>query len=159
MAWTSETSKPLNEPPQKFNDDLLVTPRDRELAADTFHDVLHVLDFPELRDLFSTYDVPAKRAKRHRRAIGSVAIAVGVGALLGASVALLHDKDAAQWPRYVAGASALMGVLSLLLGSVGALAGPSKRRWLCSRLMTERLRQFSLPDDGVSVAGNSRVDG
>jgi hypothetical protein len=132
----------MNGPPQKFNDDLLVTPRDRELAADTFPDILHVLDFPELRQLFSSYDVPAKRAKRHRRVIGSVAIIAGVSALLGASVALLHDNDSAHWPRYVAGASAVMGVLSLLLGSVGALAGPSKRRWLCSRLMTERLRQF-----------------
>lgn len=129
----------MNRPPQKFNDDLLVTPRDRELAADTFRDILHVLDFPELRDLFSTYDVPAKRAKRRRRVMGSVAIILGVGALLGASLALVNDEDP---PRYVAGASAIMGVFSLMLGSVGALAGPSKRRWLCSRLMTERLRQF-----------------
>jgi hypothetical protein len=132
----------LNRPPQKFNDDLLVTPRDRELAADTFHDILHVLDFPELRELFSTYDVPAKRAKRRRRVIGSVAIILGVGALLGASLALVQDEYPVQWPGYVAGASAIMGVFSLMLGSVGALAGPSKRRWLCSRLMTERLRQF-----------------
>jgi hypothetical protein len=132
----------LNGPPQKFNDDLLVTPRDRELAADTFRDILHVLDFPELRDLFSTYDVPAKRAKRWRRVMGSVAIILGVGALLGASLALVNDEFPVQWPGYVAAASAIMGVFSLMLGSVGALAGPSKRRWLCSRLMTERLRQF-----------------
>jgi hypothetical protein len=132
----------LNRPPQRFNDDLLVTPRDRKLAADTFRDILHVLDFPELRDLFSSYDVPAKRAKRRRRVIGSAAIILGVGALLGASLALVHDQDPLQWPRYVAEGSAIMGVFSLMLGSVGALAGPSKRRWLCSRLMTERLRQF-----------------
>jgi hypothetical protein len=132
----------LNGPPQKFNDDLLVTPRDRGLAAATFRNILHVLDFPELRELFSTYDIPAKSAKRHRRIFGFVAIVLGVGALLGASVALFYDKEQAWWAGVVAGVSAIMGVLSLLVGSVGALAGPSKRRWLCSRLMTERLRQF-----------------
>ena len=57
--------------------------------------------------------------------MGSVAIILGVGALLGASLALVNDEDP---PRYVAGASAIMGVFSLMLGSVGALAGPSKRR-------------------------------
>jgi len=132
----------MNTPPEKFNDDLLLNTRDRDLAAAIFGDILYVIDFPELRELFSAYDVPANRAKKYRRSVGMLAIAFGVIALLGASAALLHDKDQTEWPRQLAGFCAAMGVVSLLLGSIGTLAGRSKRRWLCGRVMTERLRQF-----------------
>ena len=132
----------MNAAPQRFNDDLLISPQDRELAARTFGDLAHVVDFPELRELFAGYDVPANRAKRYRRAVGILAIVLGSLALLGAPAALLHDKDAGDWPRALAGLCAAMGIASLLLGSVGTLVGQPKHRWLCSRLMTERLRQF-----------------
>jgi len=132
----------MNAAPATFNDDLLLNSRDRDLAAAIFGDILYVIDFPELRELFSSYDVPANRAKKYRRTIGVLAIVFGVIALLGASAALLYDKEQAEWPRQLAGLCAVMGVLSLLLGSVGTLVGRSKRRWLCGRLMTERLRQL-----------------
>jgi hypothetical protein len=38
--------------------------------------------------------------------------------------------------------AALFGVTSIWIGLFGVLYAGSKRRWLCNRLMTERLRQF-----------------
>ena len=129
-------------PTQKFNDDLLLTADDQKLATVRFPDLLHLLDFPELRDTFLSYDKPANSAKRESRRVGSIAIVLGVLALLGASAAPLYETSGVWWPRLLAGVSALLGVVSLLIGSIGTLSGASKHRWLCNRLMTERLRQF-----------------
>jgi cobalamin biosynthesis protein CobD/CbiB len=129
-------------PIQKFNDDLLTTDDDRKLAVERFPDLNHVLDFGELRDLFLAYDQPANQAKKRRRRVGFVAILLGVLALLGASAAPLYEPINYWWPRVLGGVSALLGVLSLLMGTIGSLSGEAKHRWLCNRLMTERLRQF-----------------
>jgi hypothetical protein len=129
-------------PLQKFNDDLLLTEGDRRLAAERFPELLHFLDFPELREMFVGYDLPANSAKKYRRQVGFVAILLGVLALLGASGAPLFEAQQVLWPRVLGGLSALLGVISVLLGSIGTLNGESKQRWLCNRLMTERLRQF-----------------
>jgi len=132
----------MNGPAQKFNDDVLAAESDRAVAEHAFPHIMHVLDFPELRELLLAFDAPAKRAKRLRSLVGIVAIACGFAALCGAPVALLYDKVFPEWSRPVAAVSASLGVVSLLLGIVGALSGKSKQRWLSSRLMTERLRQF-----------------
>ena len=47
----------------KFNNDLLLAESDRVLARRLFPTVYDVLDHPELRDLFLTYDVPANPGK------------------------------------------------------------------------------------------------
>lgn len=129
-------------PVQKFNDDLLLTESDRDLALRSFPELFHILDFPELRDVFRKYDVPANRAKRNRRSAGVVAILLGVLALLGASAAPVYEGYQSPWPKVFGGISALLGVCSILLGTIGTLSGKSKYKWLCNRLMTERLRQF-----------------
>jgi membrane protease YdiL (CAAX protease family) len=129
-------------PSQKFNDDLLLTEDDRKLAAERFPELFHILDFPELREMFLRYDIPANSAKKHRRRAGFVAILLGVLALLGASVAPLFEAHQLLWPKIFGGFSALLGVVSVLIGSIGTLNGESKERWVRNRLMTERLRQF-----------------
>ena len=44
------------EQDHKFNDDLLLTAKDRQFAALKYPTIFHVLDHPELRQLFSHYD-------------------------------------------------------------------------------------------------------
>src|SRR5258708_18323452 len=119
----------MSSPSQQFNDDLCSGARDRELARNIFPEVLHIIDFPELRELFLSHDIPANLAKRRRSLIGFVAIGLGAVALFGASVA----------PRPLAVVCAALGAVSLLLGWFGTLSGETKRVWLCSRLMTESL--------------------
>lgn len=127
----------------KFNDDLLTADRDRTLAAKLFPELMHVLDFPELRRLFVSHDLRTNRAKRQRRRAGIAAILLGVAALLGASAEPLYRSSlGAGWPELIGGACALFGVASVLVGWIGIFNMSSKRRWLCGRLMTERLRQF-----------------
>jgi hypothetical protein len=130
-------------PAQQFNDDLLVAEVDRRRAEERFPSIIHVLDFPDLRELFLAYELQGNRAKRRRRLIGLVAIALGALALLGASLTpLLYDPKHGLWAGVVGGVSASFGILSVLIGPVGILSGKSKQKWLCARLMTERLRQF-----------------
>jgi hypothetical protein len=144
---------------QKFNDDLLLTESDRKLARNRFPELAHVLDFPDLRHMFVRYEVEANRAKTSGRVAGSFAIAFGVVALLVASFTPLFetycancDKSnacahwlrivcSAHWLSVVVGISALLGVAGTLIG-IGVLTREAKQRWLCNRLMTERLRQF-----------------
>jgi hypothetical protein len=145
---------------QKFNDDLLLTESDRKLAFDLFPELAHVLDFPELRELFAHYEAEANRAKTSRRRAGSVAIIFAAVALLVASLTPLFEKSgtdcrsaascahwfsavcSTHWLGVVVGIAALLGVAGTLIGSIGAFTRRSKERWLCNRLMTERLRQF-----------------
>ena len=136
---------------QKFNDDILSAPEDRELAAGKYPTVLHVLDHPELRDFFGQYDAPAKRAKRNGRIFGFLAIGVAFAALVMASFEhLLHPSAASasfadrlgDWPSLLALVAAGCGLAGILIGGVGVLYAERKRRWLHQRLVTERLRQF-----------------
>jgi hypothetical protein len=150
-------------PTQKFNDDLLLTEEDQKLAMESFPELVDVLDFRELREMFRSYDLAANNAKKLRRRVGFIAILLAVLALLGASAAPLYETRPDQgpvadsskfvpqgldgvhrevWPRVLAGFSAVLGVVSVLIGSFAMLNGKSKLRWLCNRLMTERLRQF-----------------
>ena len=65
----------------KFNDDLLLHEEDRKLASIKYPTIFHVLDHPELRQLFSKYDTPANHAKRVGLIAGFWAIGFGFGAL------------------------------------------------------------------------------
>ncbi len=124
---------------QKFNDDLLLTDSDRKLAFDRFPELAHVLDFPDLRDMFVRYEAEANRAKASWRIAGFVAILLAVAALLGASFTALFETN---WLSVVLVGSALLAVAGKLIASIGALTRGPKQRWLYNRLMTERLRQF-----------------
>jgi hypothetical protein len=136
---------------RKFNDDLLMQEADRELAAKKYPSIFHVLDHPELRELFVQFDRPATHAKRTGLKAGLSAIGFGFCALAAAALELLithsaHDTPAAhaeEWTGIVLAAiSGLFGLLSFAIGTMGVLSAGRKRRWLHYRLMTERLRQF-----------------
>jgi hypothetical protein len=85
----------------KFNDDLLLLDEDRKLASIKYPTIFHVLDDPQLRQLFLKYDVPANRAKRIGLIAGLGAIGFGFGALGVAAIelGLSHPAgDASCWP-------------------------------------------------------------
>lgn len=136
----------LSIPAQGFNDDLLFTDEDRQKASSSFPNMFPVLDFPELRRLFCQYDACANESKHRLRQAGLAAILLGVLALLGASTQpLLEIGSHGHFtivPTIVIVLSATAGLLSILISVFGVFNSRYKRRWLESRLMTERLRQF-----------------
>ncbi|MDB5969063.1 MAG: hypothetical protein JWQ90_1513 [Hydrocarboniphaga sp.] len=147
----------------KFNDDLLLSQDDRELASRTFPNLFPLLDFPELRETFGRHDRPANRLKKKRQRWGIAAIAMGVVALLGASSSPLLE-DAGDWPRAIGWISAFLGIVSVLIGALGIASESSKHDWFCHRLMTERLRQlhfqimvFRLPEVLVALQDGQRM--
>ena len=135
----------------KFNDDLLLEDTDRGLAQKKYPSIFHVLDHPELRDLFIQYDSPATRAKSTGLKAGLWAIGLGFCALAVAASELLStatlDHAASGGAKASTGIvlamiSGLCGLLSFLIGTMGVLLAGRKRGWLHCRLMTERTRQF-----------------
>jgi len=126
----------------KFNSDLLLEEDERELGDRRYPTIMHVLDHPELRQVFLE---PANRAKRTGRIAGFLAIAFGFIALAIAALQypLMHATgDATLLQRVLASASAVCGIISVLIGSIGVLFARRKREWLHQRLMGERIRQF-----------------
>jgi hypothetical protein len=124
----------------RFNTDLLVNSGDLDNAKRAFPRIAHVLDHPALREAFGRFDRPANAAKRKGRIAGLLAIALGTIALaIAAATPIYRDLPFKSW---IGAVSAGFGVLSILIGLGGALYAGAKRRWLCNRVMTERLRQF-----------------
>jgi hypothetical protein len=155
----------------KFNDDLLLLEEDRKLASIKYPTIFHVLDHPQLRQLFSKYDTSANRAKRIGLIAGLWAIAFGFCALGIAAMGLLF-RNPTKYSIALAVISGVCGVLSFLIGSVGVLFASRKRNWLPCRLMGERIRQFhfqmiasrvpdifaSLKDDAAKASFLSKRD-
>ena len=127
---------------QTFNDDLLLNEHDQHLVYESFPAVALALDFPDLRQLFLGYDQSANSAKARRRLAGKIAILLGVFALLGASAEPLYRGLDAGLLSLIGFILAGFGIVSVLIGSLGAFSERSKQQWLSDRLMTERLRQF-----------------
>jgi len=135
----------------EFNDDLLLAEPDRKLAARLYPTILHVLDHPELRQLFSEYDEPANRSKRKGRTAGFWVIAFGFSALAIAALEYpfthatgdhFSDSTIAIVRLTLGALSAVCGIASVLIGSVGVLYARRKRDWLHLRLVGESIRQF-----------------
>ena len=127
---------------QKFNDDLLLADEDRKLVAETFPQLMYVLDFPSLRELFASYDKPANRAKKRLRRFGLATILLAVIALLGASTEPLFKNPDEPIASRLMAFFAAAGVLSIVISTLGIFLSNYKTKWLEARLMTERLRQF-----------------
>jgi hypothetical protein len=136
---------------RKFNDDLLLHEADRKIAARRYSSIYHVLDHPELRELFVRFDKPATQAKRNGLKAGFWAIGLGFLALAIAASELLNlrpmvdttDTHTEGWISVsLAIFSGLCGLLSFLIGTLGVLSAGRKRKWLQGRLLTERTRQF-----------------
>jgi hypothetical protein len=130
-----------------FNDDLLINEdknrggkSDLEWATDLFPQIIHVLDNPELREKFSYYELKANSARDRQRAFGFTAVTA-------MTISLIATVTTPFWPQ-----NSLSGFVSLVIEAMGMLAaivavgglwhGNWKHRWLESRLMTERLRQW-----------------
>jgi nitrate reductase gamma subunit len=125
-----------------LNDDLLLTEEDRKLAASSFPAIVHVLDFPTLRELFAAYEAPANRSKSLLHQGGLWTIILGVIALIGASTEPLYGSLSPTFAAALIVISATAGLFSIIFGAFGVFSSRSKARWLEDRLMTERLRQF-----------------
>lgn len=132
----------------RFNDELLLSQADRELAQKTFPSVFFALDHPELREEFQRIDGKAVRAKNTSRRIGFAALIFATISLLTFPVEPLvkgiwQNADAYQTMfRYLTILGAFIGFLALFFGNLGLGFGKFKRNWLQQRLITERLRQW-----------------
>jgi hypothetical protein len=162
-----------------FNDDLLMTERDLAHATAQFSEIIHVLDYPRLREKFAAYEKEANKARDRVRRFGFIAVFSAMLALLAVATAPLwlespkteathavpskndppptkndqptikSDQSApapvqqrTPWTNWVALLIELVGMGAALIAAGGLFLGPWKRRWLESRLMTERLRQW-----------------
>ena len=132
----------------RFNDELLLTPEDQELAKKRFPAVFFAFDHEELRADFQRIDIDANRAKSRSRLFGVSAIILAVISLLAFPlepliVSIQNGSTSGQSIfRIIAMVGAACGVLAVVLGNIGYGFGKLKRKWLQYRLMTERLRQW-----------------
>lgn len=132
----------------RFNDELLLSEADRDLAEASYPNVFFALDHPALREEFHRVDKLAIRAKNTSRRIGCAALIFATLSLLTFPSAPLIDV---VWPsttsqddiiRTLGILGAFFGVLALVFGNLGLGFGKVKRSWLQRRLITERLRQW-----------------
>ena len=132
----------------RFNDELLISAPDRDLAARQFPNIFFALDHPDLRADFSRLDRLAGQAKRRSRLVGCLALGFGILSLLAFPLeplirAIWTDaREATSIFRIIAMNGAVFGLLAAIIGNFGIWFGKSKRRWLEARLQTERLRQW-----------------
>jgi hypothetical protein len=123
-----------------FNDDLLMNDRDLEYARSQFPEIVHILDYPHLRAKFAEYEREANVARDRVRSLGFTAVVTGLLALTTIATQPLWPH--VFWAQWVAVIIELGGMLAALIAAGGLWLGPWKRRWLESRLMTERIRQW-----------------
>ncbi len=123
-----------------FNDDLLTNPGDLEYAKSQFPEAFHLLDHPELRNTFATYEKEANKARAWVRWLGFLAVAFGTIALLsGATEPLWHHLKCEEALTII---FEFCGLGAALVAGGSLWLGPWRKRWLESRFMTERLRQW-----------------
>src|ERR1700722_9557918 len=133
------SSKPLTVG-RVFNDDLLTNPGDLEYAQVQFPEAFHLLDHPELRNTFAMYEKSANKARVWVRWLGFLAVAFGTIALLsGATEPLWHNLKCEEVLTIV---FEFCGLGAALITGCSLWLGPWRKRWLESRFMTERLRQW-----------------
>lgn len=132
----------------RFNDELLISQADRDLAQRRFPNVFFALDHPALREDFKRIDKQANKAKSYSRTIGCFALGFAIISLLAfpleplIKTIWLEADQARSIFRAMAIAGAGCGLLAVIFGNFGIWFGKSKRNWLQHRLMTERLRQW-----------------
>jgi len=130
----------------RFNDDLLLQDTDQNLASHKYPSIVHVLDHPELREIFIQFDEAANQAKRRGRITGFVAIGLGFVALALAALEYPVVHQTGEHSNIVrvavAVSSAMCGIAGVFIGSIGLLFARRKREWLRRRLMGELTRQF-----------------
>lgn len=123
-----------------FNDDLLMHRKDSEFTRRRFPRIMHVLDNPSLRAEFAKYEKVANEAREQVRVRGFIAVVASTVALVALATRPLWPHS--SWTRWPAAIIELAGMLAAIIAIGGLWSGIWKRRWLSSRLMTERLRQW-----------------
>ena len=140
----------------RFNDELLLSEADRDLAKTSYPNVFFALDHPELRETFCEIDGRANRSKKVSRWVGLAALIFATLSLLTFPFALLLDSvitaPSADQPEGDAISNTLFltlgilgatfGLFALIFGNLGLGFGRVKRNWLQKRLIAERLRQW-----------------
>lgn len=133
----------------RFNDELLLSEADRDLAKASYPNVFFALDHPALREEFHRVDTLAIKAKNASRRIGCAAL---VFATLSLLTFPSEPMIKGLWPsevtqdeiiRSLGILGAVFGILALIFGNLGLGFGKVKRSWLQKRLITERLRQWN----------------
>ena len=128
----------------KFNNDLLLTEHDRDLARDAFPAAFHILDNAPLREFFLSLDVPAKANKARSRIAGVTSVCFASISLWLAAGEPLYR----QWSLSdrIAIFAALLAIASVVIGLGGVFIVNAKKGWLYRRIATERIPSISLPD-------------
>lgn len=146
----------------RYNDDMLVAEVSRQFAAHEFPSLFHVLDDERLRLTFLEVERDAKAAKVQSQRAGIFAVIAAVLSLAAASTEPVWHTLHEPWPIVTAIASAVLGVIAVVVAALGVLYGKRKDLWLRSRVRTERLRQFhfqaliwTLPEIARSCADDS----
>lgn len=151
----------------RFNDELLLSDADRDLAKASYPNIFFALDHPALREEFHRVDKLAIKAKNTSRRIGCAALIFATLSLLTFPseplIESLWPSDASQADmiRGLGVLGAFFGILALVFGNLGLGFGKVKRSWLQKRLITERLRQWHaqyLIAHSVSAARAARSD-
>ncbi len=123
-----------------FNDDLLVHRKDLEFVWRRFPTIAHILDNQPLREEFCKYERVANEARGRVRLYGFIAVMASTVALLALATRPLWPHS--SWMHWPAGIIEFVGMFAAIIAIGGLWSGNWKRKWLTSRLMTERLRQW-----------------
>lgn len=122
------------------NDDILLTKPARAALSAHHLASLRVLDWPELRALFSRHDAPAKSHGRTDRRLGMASVLLAAGGVAVAGALPL---------AWLAGAEKVTGAVAAALALAGAALALARRmdvranaRWLGHRFWTERVRSL-----------------
>ncbi|MEO1321925.1 MAG: hypothetical protein AAFV59_02860 [Pseudomonadota bacterium] len=140
----------------RFNDELLLSEADRDLAKTSYPNVYFALDHPDLRDTFRKIDRRANRSKKVSRWVGLAALVFATLSLLTFPFALLLDSvvtptvSQSSTDQPISNTlfltlgilGATFGLFALIFGNLGLGFGRVKRTWLQKRLIAERLRQW-----------------
>jgi hypothetical protein len=137
---------PLSVPvlEHRFNDDLLISQHDQDLARKEYPAIYHVLDHPQLRNEFLRLDAVANRAKLWVHRIGLLAVLLTVFALTGSALtSVIHQiPSVPDWVFTGLFWAELGGVLGVVIAAGGMWIGGPKSKWLQARMLAEVLRQW-----------------
>jgi hypothetical protein len=137
---------------RRFNHDLLIRDDDREQAKQRWPRIAHLLVNTDLVAAFEGHEATAKVLKRKVQRVGSAAVLLMVGSLIG-TAALLASRHYGFDMEALHLAVEVFAIFGLIFAVLASRYGPWRRPWLRSRFMTEVLRQWHFRQllDGQTV--------
>lgn len=124
------------------NPDLMLAETRREALAQEHPWAVKMFDWPELRKLFHEHDLQANFYRKVVRWQGRLAIGLAVAGLFLAALLPVLAVDNQILLRALGAIASFSAVFGGIIGFEHLFLGKAKRRWLCERFWTERLRQF-----------------